>query len=154
MTRSNAAGRLLGLAAVLALLGVMLMGCPPEAMDDPPVEDPAEIAAMEEAMDEVTDEPEEALEMQTIEVMLVDGEIQMPDTLAAGMYMFDVTNDGELPHNFEIEGQGMEAALDEDLQPGENGMLSVELEAGDYEVYCPVGDHAEQGMQMTLTVTE
>ena len=153
MARSNAAGRLLGLAAVLALLGVMLMGCPPEAIEEapePPLEDPAEIDAMEDP----AEEPDEMAEMETVEVMLVDGEIQMPDTLAAGMYMFDVTNDGELPHNLAIEGQGMEAALDEDLQPGETAMLSVELEAGEYEVYCPVGDHAEQGMQMTLTVTE
>lgn len=153
MARSNAAGRLLGLAAVLALLGVMLMGCPPEAIEEapePPLEDPAEIDAMEDP----AEEPDEIAEMETVEVMLVDGEIQMPDTLAAGMYMFDVTNDGELPHNLAIEGQGMEAALDEDLQPGETAMLSVELEAGEYEVYCPVGDHAEQGMQMTLTVTE
>jgi len=105
-------------------------------------------------MDGESGEAAEMAQMETVEITLVDGEIQMPETLPAGMYMFDVTNEGELVHNVEIEGQGIETMLDDDLQPGESGMLSVELEAGEYEVYCPVGDHAEQGMQMTLTETE
>ncbi|MFP4249778.1 MAG: cupredoxin domain-containing protein [Armatimonadota bacterium] len=159
MTQSKDVFRILTLIAVIALLGVTLMGCPPveteEEVIDVPIEDPAEIAEAEETTDDETEEEAtDMAEMETVEITLVDGEIQMPDTLSAGMYMFDVTNEGELVHNVEIEGQDIEAMLDEDLQPGESGMLSVELEPGEYEVYCPVGDHAEQGMQMSLTVTE
>ncbi|MFO8079177.1 MAG: cupredoxin domain-containing protein [Armatimonadota bacterium] len=158
MTYSKDAFRILSLIAVLALLGVTLMGCPPvdteEEVIDVPIEDPAEIAETEGEMSDETEEATDMAEMETVEITLVDGEIQMPDTLSAGMYMFDVTNEGDLVHNVEIEGQGIEAMLDEDLQPGESGTFSAELEPGEYEVYCPVGDHAEQGMQMTLTVTE
>jgi uncharacterized cupredoxin-like copper-binding protein len=153
MTHSEDVGRLLSLIAVLTLLGVMLTGCPPDTTEEvaePPIEDPADVVEMEEG----TEEPADMAQMQTVEVTLVDGEIQMPDTVSAGMYLFDVTNEGELVHNLEIEGQGIETMLDEDLQPGESGTLSVELEPGEYDLYCPVGDHAEQGMQMTLTVTE
>ena len=30
--------------------------------------------------------------------------------------------------------------------------LSVDLEAGEYTYYCPVGSHRQQGMEGTLTV--
>jgi uncharacterized cupredoxin-like copper-binding protein len=70
----------------------------------------------------------------------------------AGTVTFNVTNDGELPHNLEVEGNGVEEELEQNLEPGDSGELTVDLEPGTYEWYCPVGDHAEQGMEGTLTV--
>ena len=89
---------------------------------------------------------------QTVDVSLVDGEIQMPTTLAPGAVVFNVTNSGTMEHSFAIEGQGLEAALSANLQPGESAQLEVELQAGTYEVYCPVADHAEMGMRLQVTV--
>jgi plastocyanin len=73
-------------------------------------------------------------------------------TVQAGTVTFEVTNDGAAPHNLEVEGQGVEAVLDQDLAAGESGTLEVDLEPGTYEWYCPVGDHAAQGMEGELTV--
>ncbi len=42
--------------------------------------------------------------------------------------------------------------LEENLAPGGTGTLQVDLEPGTYEIYCPVGDHADRGMRMALTV--
>lgn len=91
-------------------------------------------------------------EAQTVDVDLIDGQINMPITLAPGLITFNVTNSGTMEHSFEIEGQGLEAELDPHLQPGESGQLQVELAAGTYTVYCPVADHADQGMRLELTV--
>jgi uncharacterized cupredoxin-like copper-binding protein len=70
----------------------------------------------------------------------------------AGTVTFKVTNDGQIVHNLEVEGNGIEEELDEDLQPGDSGELTVDLQAGTYEWYCPVDEHAEQGMEGELTV--
>jgi plastocyanin len=89
-----------------------------------------------------------------VQVELIAYEIRMPDTLPAGPTEFVVTNiDTEQEHNFEIEGQGLEQEFEEDLQPGESQTMQVDLQPGEYTIYCPVGDHEQQGMELTLTVT-
>ena len=65
-----------------------------------------------------------------------------------------VTNNGTVAHNFEIEGQGIEEELEQNLQPGATATLQVDLQPGSYTVYCPVANHREQGMELALTVTE
>jgi plastocyanin len=69
-----------------------------------------------------------------------------------GTYTFRAINEGETTHALEIEGQGIEEETEE-FGPGESAELTVELtEPGEYEMYCPVGNHREQGMEGTLTV--
>lgn len=87
-----------------------------------------------------------------VQVSLTDFSIEMPETLPAGPTTFRVSNDGAVEHNFEVEGQGMEEELEENLAPGGTGTLQVDLEPGTYEIYCPVADHADRGMRMELTV--
>ena len=55
------------------------------------------------------------------------------------------------PHAVEIEGQGVEEES-ETVQPGGTGRVSATLEPGTYEFYCPVGNHADAGMEGELTV--
>jgi plastocyanin len=69
----------------------------------------------------------------------------------AGTYTFHVVNDGGTTHALEIEGEGVEEETSE-LGAGESDDLTVELGAGTYELYCPIADHREQGMEGTLTV--
>jgi plastocyanin len=55
------------------------------------------------------------------------------------------------PHAVEIEGKGVEkesAVVD----PGGTASASATLEPGEYEFYCPVGNHADAGMEGKLTV--
>lgn len=65
-----------------------------------------------------------------------------------------MTNARAEEHDFEIEGQGIEDVFEQNLQPGETQTLQVDLAPGEYTVYCPVGDHRKQGMELALTVTE
>lgn len=89
----------------------------------------------------------------TVEVRLSEFSIQMPQSLQAGRIVFRIVNDGTAEHGFEIEGPNVSDSLASSVQPGEESTLSVDLEAGSYEVWCPVADHAEQGMRTTLQVT-
>ncbi|HBY97370.1 MAG TPA: hypothetical protein DEP84_26090, partial [Chloroflexi bacterium] len=89
-----------------------------------------------------------------VTVTLTSFHIDMPMTLPAGSTTFEVTNAANIEHNFEIEGQGLEKVFDSNLQPGETRKMQVDLQPGTYEVYCPVDNHAEQGMKLELTVTQ
>ena len=96
----------------------------------------------------------ETAESGAVAVSLTEYAIAMPTELPAGPTTFSITNDGTVAHNFEIEGQGIEEELADNLAPGATGTLELDLPPGDYEIYCPVGHHADEGMRLELTVTE
>src|SRR5437867_879937 len=74
-------------------------------------------------------------------------------SVAAGSVTFTVENVGSIPHALEIEGQGIEQETAV-IQPGSSATLTLTLEPGTYEVYCPVGEdsHKKLGMNTRLTV--
>lgn len=125
------------------------------ASDQAPAD--AETAPLEEAAPASDAAPADAAASdsggaQVVAVSLVDGHIDMPAELAAGPTVFEVSNDGSFRHTITIDGQGINVSLEPDLQPGESGTLEVDLAPGEYTVICPVGNHAERGMKMTLVV--
>jgi plastocyanin len=71
-------------------------------------------------------------------------------TAAAGEVTIELTNDSGTPHNVEVEGNGVEE-VSETITEGTTS-LTVTLEPGEYEFYCAVGNHREEGMEGTLTV--
>lgn len=69
-----------------------------------------------------------------------------------GTYEFQVTNDGQIPHAFEVEGNGVEEKTGH-IDPGSSMTLRVTLSKnGSYEMYCPIDGHKDQGMKGTITV--
>lgn len=94
----------------------------------------------------------DTMRSDTVDVGLVEFDINMPTTLPAGRTIFRVTNEGTAEHNFEVEGQGMEHVFPQNLQPGETQTMEVELQEGSYVVYCPVANHRSRGMEVNLTV--
>ena len=89
---------------------------------------------------------------EVVEVALTDFAIE-PSALALepGSYTFRVVNEGGAVHALEVEGPTGEVETEE-LEPGGSADLAVTLEDGEYELYCPVGDHRDRGMEGTLTV--
>ena len=69
----------------------------------------------------------------------------------AGVVEFKVQNDGATTHALEVEGADLEEET-EDIAAGESATLKVDLPEGTYELYCPIGNHADQGMTAELTV--
>jgi plastocyanin len=68
-----------------------------------------------------------------------------------GTYAFEAVNSGDTVHALEIEGQGIEEVTEE-IQSGQSAELKVKLEAGTYELYCPVDGHKEEGMEGKVIV--
>ena len=74
-------------------------------------------------------------------------------TVPAGPVAITVTNGGSIPHALEVEGHGTERETPL-IQPGASATLTLDLEPGTYEVYCPVGvdSHKKLGMETHLKV--
>jgi uncharacterized cupredoxin-like copper-binding protein len=87
-----------------------------------------------------------------VEVELTEYDIDMPESIPAGPTTFEVTNAGEIEHNLQITGEGIDEVFAENLAPGETETMEVDLQPGAYDVICPIPGHAEQGMQLELTV--
>jgi plastocyanin len=71
-------------------------------------------------------------------------------TAPAGKVTIDFTNESQVPHAVEVEGNGVEEETD--TVTGGKATLTADLKPGTYTFYCPVGDHREDGMEGTLTV--
>lgn len=75
------------------------------------------------------------------------------DTFTPGTYTFTATNEGQFPHTITIDGPGVaEATAGGPAAPGETVSLTVDLQPGTYEMWCPVMDHRGMGMTTTITV--
>lgn len=91
----------------------------------------------------------------TITIDLKDFSLDPPAVSipSAGTYTINGVNMGGTSHAIAIEGHG----IDQDgatVDPGGTSTVTVDItESGEYEIYCPVGDHAERGMKGTLTLS-
>ncbi len=89
-----------------------------------------------------------------VSVRLSEWKVELSQaSVAAGTVTFVITNAGNIPHGFEVEGKGIEKEI-ERIQPGASDTLTLTLKPGTYEVYCPVGDdsHKKLGMETHLKV--
>lgn len=97
-----------------------------------------------------------ATDDRTVSATLTEWEVQLSqDTVPAGEVTFRVANAGTMEHALEVEGQGIEEETAH-IAPGQNATLTVNLQPGTYEVYCPVvseaGNHQQLGMTAQLVV--
>ena len=69
----------------------------------------------------------------------------------AGSVTIEFSNPSQVPHAIAIEGNGVQES-GETVTEADAPPLTVDLEAGEYAYYCPVGGHRAAGMEGTLTV--
>ena len=79
-------------------------------------------------------------------VALEDFRFNPADLTVATGTTLTLDNTGQAPHTFTVEGQD----IDEEVAAGESGEVTIDLEAGSYDVVCRF--HEGQGMVGTLTV--
>lgn len=69
-----------------------------------------------------------------------------------GTYTFTIQNQGSFPHDLIIEGPGVDKKKSTEMAGGESGSLTVDLQAGTYELWCGVDAHKAKGMALKITV--
>ena len=93
-----------------------------------------------------------------LEVTLVAGpgsELKFDKTsleAPAGEVTITMTNEGDLPHDVAIKGNGVDEK-GEVVTEGGTSTVTATLEPGEYTFYCSVPGHEAGGMEGTLTVT-
>lgn len=132
------------LAPMLIVVFALLPGCNDEddsefEMPDTTMMDPSDMVATGEA--------------DTIHVMLVNSQIDMPGSVQGGVRVFHVVNGDSEEHGFAISGETVQDSLTSPVGPGAEATLEADLAAGEYEVYCPIEGHAEEGERERLEVT-
>ena len=75
---------------------------------------------------------------------MIDNEFQPADLTVASGTELELSNEGEAPHTFTVDG------IDEQVDPGQSSSATVDLEPGEYDFVCTF--HEAQGMTGTLTV--
>ena len=79
--------------------------------------------------------------------------LDMPvQTFAPGTYSFVASNVGHTLHALEINGPGVSDQRTQGVQAGQSATLTVTLQPGSYEIYCPVANHKAMGMDTHITV--
>ncbi len=99
---------------------------------------------------------EEKPKPNTVHVTLSEWKVSLtPKEVPPGPVVFEVFNSGKVPHALEIEGRGLEKSTSR-IMPGASATLTLDLRAGTYEAYCPVGrgSHKMLGMTNHLSVGE
>ena len=69
----------------------------------------------------------------------------------SGSVTISFTNDSSVPHDVRVEGPEGDLG-GTDVITGDSAEATVELEPGEYTLYCSVSGHREAGMEGTLTV--
>ncbi len=74
-------------------------------------------------------------------------------SFSPGTYTFVAQNDGKLPHSLAINGPGVSnQRIAGTIGPGKSMSITVTLQKGSYDVYCPVPGHKQQGMDVQISV--
>ena len=90
---------------------------------------------------------------RTVQVSEVDYKIHLPASgLKAGKYIFEVKNEGKVPHDFVAKGAGVQEGTPT-IAPGKTDSLTVELKPGSYEFYCSIPGHKQLGMDQKVAVS-
>jgi plastocyanin len=134
---------------LLLLLALIAIGCGDDDDDDGGAAAPATTEEQTTTQEEpaaggaqtltLVADPGGALKFDKTELMAKPGEVTVV-----------MDNPSDVPHAVEIEGNGVEEETE--TLTGGKAEVTVDLKAGEYKFYCPVGNHAEAGMEGTLTV--
>ena len=70
-----------------------------------------------------------------------------------GKYSFTAKNTGQVSHAVAISGPGVPTTQTAAIDPGGSAELTVTLQKGSYELWCPVDGHRSLGMDTHIQVS-
>lgn len=85
----------------------------------------------------------ESPQADTVEVVLSDGSLNAPSTVASGSVTFVVQNQGQEAHGFALSGP-VKAGLEKQIAAGQEQTFTAELKPGSYMAFCSVEGHRQQ----------
>ena len=140
-------------SAVLALT-FALSACGADGGEDPvePAADETTADAGGAGDDSMEDAGDDAAQAESVAVSAFEFGYDLETPTEAGTYTFDLVNDGTMQHDLVIEG-GDASGSTAIIGAGEADSFTVTLEPGEYTLYCSVGSHRSQGMEVTFTVS-
>jgi uncharacterized cupredoxin-like copper-binding protein len=154
------------IVASIALFVAMMLAVEFFAVEEEEAEAGTETAAIEETG---TSETETATTTETTETAPTTTTTARPRTITVsgtefafalsatelepGSYVFELRNEGQLGHDLAIEGPGVDETKTPVTDPGATAEVDVELESGDYELWCTVPGHRNAGMEAEVTVS-
>ncbi|MDA0184868.1 cupredoxin domain-containing protein [Solirubrobacter phytolaccae] len=144
--------RIAGIAAAAALMFAACGGDDEEPAATPAATEAATEAPTEAPTEAATEAPAAGGATLAIEAD-PSGENAFTETeltADAGQVEIDFKNPSQSPHAVVIEG--VDGATTETVQGADAPPVTVELEAGEYTFFCPVGNHRADGMEGKLTV--
>lgn len=142
------------LAMVTMLFAASACDTEPEGDRSPPPE--AETAPPQQRTPlESASRGDGAAEKATVvTVRMTDFQFELSETtFAPGTYTFVAEQAGGTPHALTIEGPGVNESTPEIPPGGKSEEVTVTLEPGTYTLLCPIGNHLEQGMEVTIRVS-
>ncbi|WP_200865575.1 copper-binding protein [Streptomyces viridochromogenes] len=90
---------------------------------------------------------------RTVQVRETEFALQLSETtFTPGTYTFVAENAGEVAHALAISGPGVPTTQTGVLEADETAKLTVTLREGEYELWCPVGNHRQLGMEARIQV--
>lgn len=100
-------------------------------------------------------------ELGSLEKPLPAGEVPItekdfflePETVVIqpGKITFVITNAGKYTHDFRVKGEGLEERSQK-IGIGRSHRFSLTLQEGEYEMSCPLSNHADRGMTGKIIV--
>lgn len=75
------------------------------------------------------------------------------DSFSAGTVEITLVNEGGSTHDLVVERDGEDVAGTDAIDPGQETTLTVDLEPGEYVLYCSIANHRAMGMEIAVTVT-
>jgi plastocyanin len=121
----------------------------PAALGAPPVVAPSPAPPAPPAAPEPESEPNRV----SVKALEYSFTLSRP-SVSAGAVTVELNNQGEDPHNLQLEAAGGGGAPLEiaETDPRQNRTASFELEAGSYRLWCSLESHDDWGMNATLVV--
>ncbi|MCS6803232.1 MAG: hypothetical protein RMM58_15170 [Chloroflexota bacterium] len=132
---------------VLPALLLLLSACAPAPPAAPPTVVSAEAPVVRAT-------PSPPLPPDVVRIELYEWSIHVePAELPPGRYRVEIVNLGRHVHSVSVAGPGVDFESRR-LRAGGVQQTEIEFRPGEYTLWCPIGDHRDDGMLTYLTVVD